>query len=504
MRKIKKSVAIWIVILVAIILAFYILSMDKSSKSKDSHENTDSEQLEGDFIRGHHGGRLLSKGDFQIEVTIYEQGVPPQFRLYVFEKERAVNPDEVKLTVKLYRLGDRVEVIRFQREGGEYLLGDKIVEEPHSFNVEVLAEWKGETYRWEYSQVEGRVELTPEAIQRAGIVTEIAGPAKITATFELPGEIVLNADKVAHVVPRLEGVITEVRKHLGDNVMKDEVIAVMDSRELADAKGEYIESVHRLELARTSFEREERLWKKKISPEEDYLIKRHAFKEAQITCQTAKQKLITLGLSISDIESSIRKPDQNIARYELKAPFNGVVIEKQVAVGEAVKEDEPIFVIADLSTVWVDVTVYAKDLNIVQIGQKVTVKTDILGTETQGVLTYVGSLVGEQTRSAKARIVIPNQDGIWRPGLFVTIQVVHEEITIPLAVKAEALQTFRDWDVVFMRVGDLFEVRPLDLGRRDREWVEVLGGLSPGDKYVSKNSFILKADLEKAGATHEH
>lgn len=503
MRKIKKPVVIWVVILVAIVLALFILRMDKSSKSSDSHEDTDSEQLDGDFIRGPHGGRLLSKGDFQIEVAIYEQGVPPQFRLYAYQNETAVNPDDVDLTVKLYRLGEEVDVIRFRKEG-EYLLGDKIVEEPHSFDVEVLAEWKGETYRWEYSQVEGRVELTPEAIQRAGIVTETAGPATLTAILELPGEIVLNADKVAHVVPRLEGVITEVRKNLGDTVMKDEVIAVMDSRELADAKGEYIESVYRLALTRTSFEREESLWKKKISPEEDYLVSRHLFEEARIAQQTAKQKLIALGLSKSDIESLIRNPDQNLARYELKAPFHGVVIEKHIAVGEAVKEDEAMFVIADLSTVWVDVTVYAKDLNIVRIGQKVTVKSDILGTETQGALTYVGPLIGERTRSAKARVVIPNQDGIWRPGLFVNVQVVHEETTIPLAVKAEALQTFRDWDVVFMRAGDFFEVRPLELGRRDGEWVEVLGGLSPGDSYVSKNSFILKADIEKAGATHDH
>lgn len=504
MRNQKKLIAVVIVILVGTVLALLIMRMDDTSMGENSHESTGSEQMDGDFARGPHRGRLLSKDDFQVEITIYEQDVPPEFRVYVFEEGRAVNPEEVKLAVELHRFGGRVDAIRFQREG-DYLRGDKVVEEPHSFDVKVLAEWKGETYRWEYSQVEGRVELTPEAIRRSGIVTEIAGPAKIKATLELPGEIVLNADKVAHIVPRLAGIITEVRKNLGDKVMKDEVIAVIDSRELADAKREYIESVHRLEFAQVSFKREELLWKKQISPEEDYLIKRHAFEEARITHQTAKQKLITLGLSSSDIESLTQNhPEQNLARYELKAPFDGVVIEKHVAIGEAVKEDEAIFVIADLSTVWVDVTVYAKDLNVVKIGQKVTVTSDILGTETQGVLTYVGALVGEQTRSAKARIVIPNQEGTWRPGLFVNIQVVHEEITIPLAVKAEALQTFRDWDVVFMRVGNLFEVRPLELGQRDDNWVEVLDGLSPGDEYVSKNSFILKADVEKAGATHEH
>ncbi len=188
----------------------------------------------------------------------------------------------------------------------------------------------------------------------------------------------------------------------------------------------------------------------------------------------------------------------------MKAPFSGDVIEKNIAVGEVINENEVIFVIADLSTVWVDATVYAKDLNLVRVGQRVTVKSDVLGIETKGVLTYVGPLVGGKTRSAKARIVVPNPDGLWRPGLYVNIKVVHEEAPTPLAVKVEALQTFRDWDVVFVQVGNLFEARPLELGRRDGEWVEVLSGLSPDDKYVSENSFILKADVEKSGASHDH
>jgi cobalt-zinc-cadmium efflux system membrane fusion protein len=502
MRNIQKSLIIWIALPLAIILAFFILREDKSSISNNS-EGAGSEQTDEDFVRGPHGGRLLSDGDFRIEVTIYEEGVPPQFRLYAFNKDKPVNPDEVRLTVELNRLGRKGEVINFQREG-DYSLGDKIVEEPHSFDVKVLADWKDQTLSWEYSQLEGRVELTPEAVEQAGIVTETAGSAQITATLDLPGEIVLDANNVVRIVPRLQGVVTEVRKNLGDKANKDEVIAVIDSRELADAKGGYIESAKRMELARASYVREESLWKKKISPEEDYLVKRYAYEEAQITYRTARQKLITLGLLISDIDSSIRNPNQNLARYELRAPFSGVVIEKNISVGETVNENEVIFVIADLATVWVDATVYAKDLNLVKVDQKVTVMSDVLGAEIQGALTYVGPLVGEKTRSAKARVVIPNHDGIWRPGLYVTIKVVHEEIEIPLAVKAKALQTFRDWDVVFVRVGNLFEARPLELGRRDGEWVEVLGGLLPGDKYVSESSFILKADVEKAGASHEH
>ena len=499
----KKVIPIAVVVLVGVVLALFILRMDKTSMGNDPHGNTASRHVDDDPIKGSHGGRLLSDGDFQVEVTIYERGVPPQFRVYPYERGRAVNPDEMKLTIELHRLGGRVDVIHFQGEG-EYLRGDKVVDEPHSFDVQVVAKRNGGTHRWEYSQVEGRVELTPEAVKSSGIVVETVGPMRMTNVIELPGEIVLNADKVAQVVPRLTGVMTEVRKNLGDQVRKGEVIAVMDSRQLVDLKTEYLATMKRVELARTTFAREERLWKKKISAEQDYLLSRQALAEAEINVQAAAHKLVALGLSQTDLNTLITEPAHVLTHYEIRAPLDGAVIEKHVAVGEAVKEDVTIFVIADLSTVLVDVTVYAKNLNVVKVGQRVTVKSDVLGAQTEGTLTYLAPLVGQRTRSAKARAVIPNRDGVWRPGLFVTVQVVHEDVTVPLAVRTEALQAYRDWEVVFIQVGNLFEVRPLKLGRRNGEWVEVLSGLSPGEKYVSKNSFILKADLGKSRATHEH
>jgi cobalt-zinc-cadmium efflux system membrane fusion protein len=135
---------------------------------------------------------------------------------------------------------------------------------------------------------------------------------------------------------------------------------------------------------------------------------------------------------------------------------------------------------------------------------EVTVRSDALGTEVEGKIVYVGSLVGGEARSAVARVVLPDPGRRWRPGLFVTAVVVQEEVTVPVAVKREGLQKFRDWDVVFVRVGNLFEARPLELGRKDGEWVEVLSGLDSGEKYASANSFILKADVGKAGASHDH
>ena len=498
----KKFYITGIVILAGIVLAWVILSMEKTTIN-ESHEEIESAHEENDHAKGPHGGRLLSEEDFQIEIKIYERGVPPQFRVYVIDKGNAVNLDEINLTIELHRLGGRVDVINFQREG-DYLRSDKVVEEPHSFDVKVLAEHKGKSYRWEYSQVEGRVELSPEVVQNTGIVIETAGPVQMKTVIELPGEVNLNADKVVHVVPRLSGVVSAVYKNLGDTVNHGEVIAVLDSRELAELKSAYIASIKRVELARLTFERKERLWKEKISSEKDYLASRQALVEEEINLQTVKQKLLALGLSQTDMDTVSDKTDRSLTRYEVRALFDGMVIEKHISVGESVKEDADIFVLADLSTVWVGVTVYAKDLNVVKTGQTVTVKSEALGLKTAGMLTYLGPLVGEQTRTAKGRVVVQNTEGQWRPGLFVTVEIVQEEVSVPVAVPVDALQTYRDWSVVFVQYGDLFEVRPLELGRNDGKWVEVLHGLSLGERYVARNSFILKAELGKAGATHDH
>ncbi len=495
-----KFIPLAMVVLVGVVLALFIARTNKASMGDDAGEHADPEQ---GAEKGPHGGRLLSKDDFQVEVTLYERGVPPQFRVYAFEKGKPVSPDEVKLTVELHRLGGRVDAIQFQKEG-DYLRGDRVVEEPHSFDVKVVAEWDGRTYRWAYSQVEGRVELTSEAVESAGIVVEKAGPVKMKILLELPGEVGFNADKVAHVVPRLSGVVTEVRKGLGETVRKGEMIAVLESRELADAKSEYLASIQRVELARATFEREERLWKQKISAERDYLEARQAFAEAQIKRQSAEQKLHALGFSDEHLARLPDQPDVAFTRYEIRAPFHGTVIEKHIAIGEAVQEDADIFVIADLSTVWVGVTVYAKDLDVVRVGQAATVKSKAPSLKAEGALEYLGPLVGEQTRSAKARVVIPNPDGQWRPGLFVTVELVQEEAEVPVAVSVEAIQTLRDWSVVFVQIGNQFEARPLELGRNDGQWVEVLAGLSPGDRYAARNSFVLKAELGKAGASHDH
>ena len=131
-------------------------------------------------------------------------------------------------------------------------------------------------------------------------------------------------------------------------------------------------------------------------------------------------------------------------------------------------------------------------------------KSEQLGLESRGKLTYMGSIVNQTTRSITGRAVIPNPRGNWRPGLFVSVELVEEERTVPVAVPVKAIQSMRGWSVVFVKYGDLFEARPLELGESDGQWVEVLSGLVPGQEYVAENSFTVKAEIGKSSASHDH
>jgi cobalt-zinc-cadmium efflux system membrane fusion protein len=497
----KKFLVVIGVVFIGIILAFFILRTDRASNGEGhDHGHADSHEEE-DFERGSHGGRLLTSKEFDLEVTIFEKGIPPEFRLYAYENKKAIPPHDLSVTIELHRLGGRSDVIHFEKSGN-HLRGDKEIEEPHSFDVKVSAEFKGKIYQWEYSQIEGRIELSSDSIQHSGIEILAAGPKTIKTILELPGEIVLNRDKVAHVVPRLSGVVKDVFKSLGDEVVKGELIAILESRELADLKSDYLASKKKLELVQAMFEREKNLWDKKVSAEQDYLSSRQVLAETEIEFQKAAQKLIALGLASSDLETISDKAD--LTRYEIKAPFKGSVIEKHITLGEAIKEDADIFQIADLSTLWGEITVYEKDLSVVRIGQEVTVKSKAMDLKAEGKIFYIGPLVGEETRTVKARVDITNSGLQWRPGLFVTVQIVQEEATVPVAISTEAIQTYRDWSIVFAQYGDFFEVRPLKLGRSDEKWAEVLEGVSAGEKYAARNSFVLKAELGKSGASHDH
>lgn len=456
------------------------------------------------YPRGPHGARLLSGDDFQVEVTIYETGVEPHFRIYPLDRDgKPITPSEVTLRVELHRLGGRVDRISFVPEA-DYLRGEAVVEEPHSFDVKVHAVRNGRTQEWAYSQLEGKVQLADDTLKSAGIEIQAVGPRQMSTSFEVPGEIKADETRVAQVVPRLQGVVVEVVSKEGDTIQRGDLMAVISSRELADAKSTFLAAAQRLQFARGVMEREENLWQKKISAEQEYLEARRQVEAARLGQDLASQKLVAIGLTQAVVDALSTAAPESLPRYEIRAPITGTVVERRLTVGEAVPADRTIFVIADLSSVWIDASIPAKDLIHVRQGQPATVRATDTGLDATGRVSFIGALVGDGTRKATARIVIPNTGGAWRPGLFVTIRLEQSSATVAMAVPADAIQAFRDWQVVFVRYGDWFEARPLALGRTDGVWVEVLSGLKPGERFAATNSFAVKAEIGKLGATHDH
>lgn len=519
MQKNKQALAIAIVIVIAIGLALGIF-YSRPAASTDEHGHGQGHQDEehhgaeakpahaesaghGDEehhaevepVKGPHGGRWFAAGDFGLEVTIFEQGVEPQFRIYSFNKNKPLAPAASKVSLTLARLGRAPQSFNLVAEQG-YLKSQQVVEEPHSFEVDIIAEYQGQRHSFHYSQEEARIRISDAQLRENGVTVAQAGPAVIADQLQLAGEIHVDADRTVQVVPRLAASVEQVLVSAGSPVRKGQVLAVLSSQAVAELRAEVLAAQKRLELARTTYQREKQLWQEKITAEQDYLQARNDMQEAEIVQETAKQKLAVLGAG-----ASVGKP---LARYEIRAPIDGVVAEKHLAIGEALKEDAPIFTITDLSRVWAEAVVSAKDLPRLQTGQKATVKASAYDASGSGTLTYVGALIGEQSRTATARIVLDNHKGLWRPGLPVSIELLTGETRVPVAVSADAIQSLRDWSVVFGRYGDYFEARPLELGRSDGRFVEVRKGLLAGERYAASNSFLIKADIGKAGASHDH
>ncbi len=411
-------------------MAYYLVK-DRpahSSTTGGGHDEHGSEghdeHAEKEGAKGRHGGRLLKDGDFTVELAIFEQGVPPEFRAWFTQAGKTVALSAVKLTVELQRPGSVTDTYRFTPEG-DYLRGDAEVYEPHSFDYTVVAEHAGRTHRWAFAAPEMQTTISAEAAERAGVVAELAGPATMRETLSVYGQVKLNANKVARAVPRFGGIVREARKALGDTVAAGEVVAIVET-------------------------------------------------------------------------------NQSLATIEVKAPIAGIVVDRDVNAGETVPDGTALYTIADLADVWVDLNVPKRDQARVKTGQSAVIHADDGGTDATGTISWISPVSSAEAQTLVARVVLENPDQRWRPGLFVKARISLAEARVPVAVKESALQTLYDFTVVFSQHGDLYQARPLELGRRGDGYVEVLKGLRADERYVTENSFLIKADIGKSGAAHDH
>ena len=389
---------------------------------KISSGNGHGEATEPEVEKGPHGGRLLNSGDFTLELSIFETGVPPEFRAWATNKGQVLTPQEVDLKINLIRLGDKVDNIGFKPQG-DALRGDTVIYEPHSFIVDIKAVHNGKTHSWKYDNFEGRTRIEPKVAEALEIKTSVAGSGHIKDIVSVYGKISSNTERVRNVSARFDGVIKSVKPSIGDTVKKGQVLARVESNE-------------------------------------------------------------------------------SLKIYNIIAPISGVITDRIANPGEQTN-GRNLFTIMDTSTVWANLSVFPSDRKRVLVGAPVRVKTAIDGEEFNGVIDRI-NVMTQANQAVTARVVLDNSKGQLLPGTFVTADIEVAKHPVGLAVKRDGLQAFRDFTVVYAKIGEEYEVRMLELGRQDDVWVEVLGGLEPGTRYVSTNSYIIKADIEKSGASHDH
>jgi cobalt-zinc-cadmium efflux system membrane fusion protein len=350
------------------------------------------------------------------------------------------------------------------------------------------------------------VKLGARAIEAAGIETAAAESGAIAHRITVPGTIVPHADRIAHVAVKLSGIVAELRKNIGDPVEKNEVLAVLESREIADAKSEYLAARLSNDLQQDLFERGEKvLWERKISSEQQFLRARNEAARTKMRVDITRQKLFALGLTEAEIVGLPAQSEATLRRQEVRSPISGHVVERKVELGVAVGRDQletELFVIADLDRVWVELAVSPDDVPLVAMGAMVSVAARAGTERTEGKVVFISPMLDRDTRLARVVAEIDNKDGVWRPGSFVTAGIEFEHRQVPLAAPAGAIQSMETGPVVFVRTPEGFAARQVKLGQSDDRTVEVVSGLREGETIAVSNTFLLKAEMLK-GTTED-
>jgi cobalt-zinc-cadmium efflux system membrane fusion protein len=406
----------------ALPLALLLGACGKDATGEHGHEEASEH---ADARQGEHGGRLLEQGGYAVELVIAEDGTPPRYQAWLYADGKPSPATAGRVEVRLKRLGGIAEnhVLKAQPDGS--LMAPTVVGEPHSFEVEVLANIDGKALRWEYPSHEGRTEIAAGIASDSGIRVAPAGPGVIADEHEVQGLLTPMEGRTANAMARFPGPIRSLRANVGDQVRA--------------------------------------------------------------------------GQALASVESNL-----SLTTYTVSAPISGVVLARNASVGSVASEGSPLFEIADLSSLWVDLHIFGSDAQHIRPGVpvKVTRMSDDAIAET--VLERVLPGTATASQSTVARATLDNSDGLWRPGSAVKARITVEQQPAALVVPLSALQSFRDWEAVFIRVGDTYEVRPVELGKRDATQVEVLSGLKAGDAVVVEQSYLIKADIEKSGASHDH
>ncbi len=342
------------------------------------------------------------------------------------------------------------------------------------------------------------VELTPEGIQRSGIRMAPARREALIGGQEVPAEVQLNPDRVAHVTPLVTGQVASVSAALGDLVKKGQVLASLKSVALADARAEVARAAAAVRLARTQYDRQLQLDNEGIGAKRELIEAKNALDRSQSELAAANSRVRVYGGA-----------GAGGANVQITSPLDGVITERHATPGEVVDGKEPMFVVADVSRVWVIGRVYEQDVAAAQVGTQAVVTLQAYpGRSWPGTVGYVGAVLDEHTRTLPIRIELDNPDGTLRPGLFGSIALPPPEsggaqLTV---VPEEAVLEVEGRDVVFVPAGEPnhFRAVPVKTGAHAHRLVEIREGVKPGDQVVVAGAFVLKSELLKGQMAEGH
>ena len=349
------------------------------------------------------------------------------------------------------------------------------------------------------------VHLSEEAQKTSGIEVMTMTLEPFSAPIEATAAIELNGDRLAKISARTSGRLVKIAASQGDAVKSGQALAWFDSPELGQAWAEYAKAKGRTELAQRNLQREKTLFEKKIAPEKDVVRALQELAEAEADLTFAQEKFHLLGIDVGQFEK--RQAGDQHPLIAVTSPISGSVIERAATQGEVVSPDKPLFTVADLSALWVVIDVYEKDLGRLRAGTAVKVRTTAYSDRNfKGVISYIGDVLDDKTRTVKARVVVENAGRLLKPGMFATVLIEAgggaERI---IAVPEEAVFLDGSKNYVFIQTApEKFEMREVAVGRTLGKRLEVIRGLTAGEPVAVTGAFILKSELKKGELVDEH
>lgn len=387
-------------------------------------QNSTHDSDESEALKGPHSGVMLGDQEVKVELSIYERGVEPQFRLYAYKDGVEIDPVDYKPAIVVSRLAMQPQNFEMIA-ANDFWYSSAIVKEPHSFNVQITVNNGGKNFKYDYEHYEFRSIISAEEASLSGIKTEKVAAGSLKKFLKVRGKIFPSEHRLAHIMPRFAGVVRKGYKHIGDSVQENELLAVIESNE-------------------------------------------------------------------------------SLQPFEVRSQIAGTVVDGHLIVGEFVPVNQWVYIIADLSEVWADFYIPLQDRNKVQVGQQIFISTLNGSEQVAEKIAYQAPYAEQQSQTQLVRVNLPNLNNSFLPGMYVTGDVLVEEIQASMVVKSSAIQTFRGHKVVFIKEGDIFEVRPVKIGGKDGDQVQILEGLDVGQEYVTENAFIIKSDILKSGVEHDH